>query len=93
MPRPHKAAAPLLAKLCDLAAFQNRLPEFQARIAALQAQYASLPAFQERLHKAGLFQECVFLQMRVSLRVRIGVIRSQAFMGCRSDEPVIGREE
>jgi len=60
MPRPYKEAVPLLVKLRDLAAFQNRLPEFQARIAALQAQYASRPAFQERLHKAGLFQECVF---------------------------------
>ena len=52
MPRPHKEAVPLLAKLRDLAAFQNRLPEFLARIAALPAQYASLPAFQERLHKS-----------------------------------------
>jgi len=47
-------AVALLVKLRDLAIFQDRLPEFQARLAALQAQYAGRPAFQERLRKAGL---------------------------------------
>ncbi len=52
--RPYDEAVVLLVKLRDLAMFQGRLPEFQARMAALQAQYANRPAFQERLHKAGL---------------------------------------
>jgi hypothetical protein len=44
----------LLVKLHDLAVFQDRLPDFQTRLAALQAQYANRPAFQERLRKAQL---------------------------------------
>ena len=52
--RPYDEAVALLVKLRDLAVFQNRLPEFQARMTALQAQYAGRPAFQERLRKAGL---------------------------------------
>ena len=52
--RPYDEAVALLVKLRDLAVFQDRLPEFQARMAALQAQYASRPAFQERLRKARL---------------------------------------
>lgn len=52
--RPYDEAIALLVKLRDLAIFQDRLPEFQARLAALQAQYAGRPAFQERLRKAGL---------------------------------------
>jgi len=52
--RPYDEAVALLVKLRDLAVFQDRLPEFQARLAALQAQYAGRPAFQERLRKAGL---------------------------------------
>jgi hypothetical protein len=47
-------AVALLVRLRDLAAFQDRLPDFQARIAALQTQYAGRPAFQARLGKAGL---------------------------------------
>jgi len=52
--RPYDEAVVLLVKLRDLAIFQDRLPEFQAKLATLQAQYANRPAFQERLHKAGL---------------------------------------
>ena len=52
--RPYDDAVALLVKLRDLAAFQGRLPEFQAKLAALQAQYANQPAFQERLRKARL---------------------------------------
>ena len=52
--RAYDEAVALLVKLRDLAAFQDRLPDFQARIAALQAQYAGRPAFQERLRKARL---------------------------------------
>ena len=52
--RPYDEAVALLVKLRDLAVFQNRLPEFHARMTALQAQYAGRPAFQERLRKAGL---------------------------------------
>lgn len=52
--RPNDEAVARLVKLRDLAVFQDRLPEFQARLAALQAQYAGRPAFQERLRKAGL---------------------------------------
>lgn len=52
--QPYDQAAALLVKLRDLAVFQDRLPEFQARLAALQTEYASRPAFQKRLHKAGL---------------------------------------
>ncbi len=52
--RPYDDAVALLVKLRDLAAFQGRLPEFQAKLAALQVQYANQPAFQERLRKARL---------------------------------------
>jgi hypothetical protein len=52
--RPCDEAATLLNQLRDLAVFQDRLPEFQARLTALQAQYAHRPALQERLHNAGL---------------------------------------
>ncbi len=52
--RPYDEAVALLVKLRDLAVFQGRLPEFQARLAALQAQYANRPAFQERLRRAKL---------------------------------------
>jgi hypothetical protein len=52
--RPYDEAVALLVKLRDLAAFQDRLPEFQAKLAALQAQYANRPAFHERLRKARL---------------------------------------
>jgi hypothetical protein len=52
--RPYDEAVALLVKLRDLAIFQDRLPEFQARLATLQAQYANRPAFQERLRKAKL---------------------------------------
>ena len=40
--------------LRDLAVFQDRLAEFEARLSSLQTQYASRPAFQERFRKAGL---------------------------------------
>ena len=43
-----------MVKLRDLAVFQDRLAEFEARLSSLQAQYAGRPAFQERLRKAGL---------------------------------------
>jgi hypothetical protein len=52
--RPYDEAVALLVKLRDLAVFQNRLPEFQPRLAGLQAQYANRPAFQKRLRKVGL---------------------------------------
>ena len=52
--RPYDEAVALLVRLRDLAVFQDRLPEFQARMAALQAQYISRPAFQERLRQARL---------------------------------------
>jgi len=52
--RPYDEAVALLVKLRDLAVFQDRLPEFQARLASVQAQYANRPAFQERLRKVGL---------------------------------------
>jgi hypothetical protein len=52
--RPYAEAVALLVKLRDLAVFQNRLAEFEARLSSLQAQYAGRPAFQERLRKAGL---------------------------------------
>ncbi|MCX6031821.1 MAG: hypothetical protein NT169_21280 [Chloroflexi bacterium] len=52
--RPYDEAVALLVRLRDLAIFQNRLPEFQPRLAGLQAQYANRPAFQERLRKVGL---------------------------------------
>jgi len=52
--RPYDEAVALLVKLRDLAVFQNRLAEFEARLSSLQAQYAGRPAFQERLRKAGL---------------------------------------
>jgi hypothetical protein len=52
--RPYDEAVALLVKLHDLAVFQNRLPEFQTRLASIQAQYANRPAFQERLRKMGL---------------------------------------
>jgi len=52
--RPYDEAVALLVKLRDLAVFQNRLAEFEARLNGLQAQYAGRPAFQERLRKAGL---------------------------------------
>ena len=52
--RPYDEAVALLVKLRDLAVFQNRLAEFQAKMTDLQAQYASRPAFQERLRKAKL---------------------------------------
>ena len=52
--RPYDEAVVLLVKLRDLAVFQDRLAEFQARLSSLQTQYAGRPAFQERLRKAGL---------------------------------------
>lgn len=52
--RPYDEAVALLVKLRELAVFQNRLAEFEARLSSLQAQYAGRPAFQERLRKAGL---------------------------------------
>jgi len=52
--RSYDEAVALLVKLYDLVVFQDRLPEFQARLAALQAHYANRPAFQERLRKAKL---------------------------------------
>jgi hypothetical protein len=52
--RPYDGAVALLVKLRDLAVFQNRLAEFEARLSSLQAQYAGRPTFQERLRKAGL---------------------------------------
>ncbi len=52
--RPYDDAVALLIKLRDLAVFENRLPEFQARLAALRAQYANQPAFQQRLRRARL---------------------------------------
>jgi predicted DNA-binding protein len=52
--RPYDDAVRLLVKLRDLAVFQNRLAEFEARLSSLQTQYAGRPAFQERLRKAGL---------------------------------------
>ena len=52
--RPYDEAVALLVQLRDLAVFQDRLPEFETRLAALQAHYANRPAFQERLRKASL---------------------------------------
>jgi hypothetical protein len=52
--RPYDDAVALLVKLRDLAAFQDRLAEFEARLSSLQTQYAGRPAFQERLRKARL---------------------------------------
>ncbi len=52
--RPYDEALALLVKLHDLAVFQDRLPEFQTRLAALQTQYANRSALQERLRKARL---------------------------------------
>ncbi len=52
--RPYDEAVALLVKLRDLAVFQDRLLEFQPRLASIQAQYANRPAFQERLRKAEL---------------------------------------
>lgn len=52
--RPYDEAVALLVKLRDLAVFQDRLAEFEARLSSLQTQYAGRPAFQERLRKAGL---------------------------------------
>jgi len=52
--RPYDEAVALLVKLRDLAVFQARLAEFEARLSSLQTQYAGRPAFQERLRKAGL---------------------------------------
>jgi len=52
--RPYDDAVALLVKLRDLAVFQDRLAEFEARLSSLQTQYAGRPAFQERLRKAGL---------------------------------------
>ena len=77
----------------DLAGFQNRLAEFEARLSSLQAQYAGRPAFQERLRRRGWFETFVRGQLGVPLRMRIGVVRGQALMGCCRNKPVIGREE
>ncbi len=52
--QPYDQAVALLVKLCDLAVFQDRLPEFQARLAELQTQYAGRTALQKRLREAGL---------------------------------------
>jgi hypothetical protein len=52
--RPYDEAVGLLVRLRDLAAYQDRSPDFQARLAELQSRYANRPAFVERLHKAGL---------------------------------------
>jgi len=52
--RLYDEAVALLVKLRDLAVFQDRLAEFEARLSGLQTQYAGRPAFQERLRKAGL---------------------------------------
>jgi hypothetical protein len=52
--RPYDEAVALLVRLRDVAVFQDRLAEFEARLSSLQAQYAGRPAFQERLRKVGL---------------------------------------
>jgi hypothetical protein len=44
-------AVALLVKLRDLAIYQDRLPEFQARLDVLQAQYAKRPALLARLQR------------------------------------------
>jgi hypothetical protein len=40
-----------LLKLRDLAVHQDRIPEFQTRLAELQAEYARRPALLERLRR------------------------------------------
>jgi len=52
--RPYDEAVALLVKPRDLAVFQDRLPEFETRLAALQEHYTNRPALQERLRKARL---------------------------------------
>ena len=47
-------AVALLVKLHDLAVYQDRLPDFQTRVAGLQGRYANRPALRERLQRAGL---------------------------------------
>jgi hypothetical protein len=49
--RAYDEATLLLIKLRDLAIYQQRLPEFQTRLAGLQAQYLKRPSLLERLQR------------------------------------------
>jgi hypothetical protein len=53
-PASYDKAIALLRKLRDLAEYQGRAVDFQARVADLQEHYAKRPALRERLQRAGL---------------------------------------
>ena len=52
--KPYVQAVALLVNLRDLAAWQNRLPEFEARLRLLMSRYGGRWSLMERLRQAGL---------------------------------------
>ena len=58
-PTSYDKAVALLVKLRDLADYQDRMAEFQTRVAGLQERYANRPALRDRLQRTGLRPEAL----------------------------------